>query len=91
MLAAAAGRVYVWWDFADRGDAMAPLTLAPGSPSSFSALLSPCSCSAAESALGINPRLLHSALWGWRFFIRFSSNEIKPSHVLQLFCKASLL
>lgn len=59
MLAGVAGRVYVWWDFADRGDAMAPLTLsslpAPGSPGSFSALLSPCSCSAAESAVGINP------------------------------------
>lgn len=40
MLAGATGRVYVWWDFADRGDAMAPLTLdslpASGSSSSFS-------------------------------------------------------
>lgn len=40
MLAGPTGRLYIWWDFADRGDAMTLLTLdrlpASGSPSSFS-------------------------------------------------------
>lgn len=95
MLAGATGRVYVRWDSADRGHAMVPLTptasLLQGAPAASPALLPPCSCSAAESAAGINPRLLHPAPWGWRFLIRFSSNEMKPSQLFQLFCNASLL
>lgn len=73
MLAGATGRAHVGWDFADRGEAMAPLTLtAPllqGAPAASPPLLSPCSCSAAEPTACINPRLLHSALRGWRLFI----------------------
>lgn len=68
MLAGATGRVYVWWDFAGRGDAMAPLTLnsllLQGAPATSPPLLSPRSCSAAESAVSLNPWLLHSAPWG---------------------------